>query len=248
MTISISILGQSALGAALAPNGALATGLAGGEGLSQEPDFASLLDGSERSHPVPVPAEAFDALGMFGRYAAAQNGAQTSDDPDSGNPVAGGQGPTAPAALSQSLLAALMEPRIGSANPASVPASSLSGAAVPEVIGAESEQALAALTPAVRGAIPPEEPEGGSDASAVVLPKEAASPRPQPVSAAVLIDNGALQVIVRSSEAGFDQAADLRNRIEDLAREFDFSLDGVRLNGVALPPAVSGAAHGRRTN
>jgi len=248
MTISIPILGQSALGAALAPNSALATGLAGGAGVAQQPDFASLVEAPVRVEPHAVPLEAFDALGMFGRHAALQGGEESPDDLASGDPAsAGGLGATTPISPFALPLGAFGAP-IAGADDASLPSVSPTlGVNLSAANPQESLQPLVALPPMVPRETASETPET-EPAGSAALQKDAAPSRPQPISAAVLLEDGAIQVILRSSETGPDQALALRNRIEDLAREFDLSLDGVRLNGVALPPAASGAAYGRRTN
>lgn len=244
MTIGVSLLGQAGL--TPLPGDAPASGLANGTGGQDGADFASLIETPDRTYRDPTPAEAFDALGMFGRFAIAHGAGAPPGETAWHDPALSG------AAAASTALAVLAQPLpdleptatagLSPTDIGSVLARTMVPAMVP--IGAVTALAAGPIAGLVRGI---DEGEAGlAEAEAPPPSKAMPDAQPQPVSATVALENGALQVVLRSSDLGLDHGAALRNRIEDLARELDLSIDGVRLNGVALLPASSGAAHGRR--
>lgn len=246
MTIGISLLGQAGL--TPLPGDAPASGRANGTGGQEAADFASLIEAPDRTYRDPTPAAAFDALGMFGRFAIAHGAGAPFGETASHDPALSG------AAAASTALAIVAQPLrdleptaaagLSPADIGSVPAPTMMPAIVP------NDTALAIVAGPIAGlARGIEEGEAGlAEAGAPPPSKAMPDAQPQPVSAMVALENGALQVILRSSDPGLDHSVALRNRIEELARELDLSIEGVRLNGVALLPASSGAAYGRRPN
>jgi len=226
-----------------------------GSGLAREtdraggPDFASLIEAPDHSRRDPEPAAAFDALGVFGRFAIAPGAMAAPEawallDPAAPGAAVVGMAVPSPVALPPGLI-----PESSAGTDARLAAGSEAGrGAMPIAVAPEAAAAIAAAPsiglPRAAEESGPDRAESSGRLPSRLLPDAG----PQPVSAAVALENGTIQVILRSDDPGMDHGALLRHRIEELARELDLSIDGVRLNGVALPTAAAGAAHGRRTN
>ena len=246
MTITFPAFGQSILSPSSAQGGALSS--RGDTEMLGQPDFASLIEEPGFAHFEAAPAAAFNALGVFGRGASVEAEGEALV-----------QGTKAVSSLDQRTMSAAAPIPSGGV-PAEMPEFAAdtrpglkSGTSAPEaVLGpvTNGPMHLDAVAPPLSLRAEPllDLSETGSDRSASPLARPLPGTRPQSVSVTVVLENGAIQVLLRSSDPGLDHDMTLRNRIEELAREHDVSVNGFRLNGVALPLAASGVTDGYRSN
>jgi len=218
--------------------------------------FDALADRSDEQEATAQPTQSFGALGVFGRFGAAQLGdghapaSWRALAPDGMPPVTLIGGSTA------------LDERDGRAAPVvTVPdPAGMMGPVLPALASLRPVRAVqdAPVTSLPNPLASPLSEETEVDAPATqsaATPRQgrwAATPDPQPTAVSLTVSEqaGSLQVVARGGEDGIEGRAKLRSLLADVAAEFGFSIHDVRLNGQPVPDHAfeQGVSHGRRAS